>query len=193
MSRVGKKPIQIPKGVTVTISGEVLKAKGPKGQLDFPLHKAVSVKQVEETLQVSLVEDKGDQRKRHKEAKMARALWGMTRSRVQAVLVGISEGFTRELELQGIGYRAALKGQSIELAAGFSHPVVIPLPTGVQAKIEKEVRIILSGANKEDLGEIAARIRSVRPPDVYKGKGVRYKGEVVRKKAGKSAAAKSGG
>ena len=135
---------------------------------------------------VEIVEAKIKEKK--SKPKVAWALWGMTRSRISAMVHGVTQGYARELELRGVGYRAALKGNALEFSLGFSHPVVMKLPEGIKAKVDKDVRISLMSANKELLGEFAARIRAIRPPDAYKGKGVRYLDEYVKQKAGKSAA-----
>lgn len=195
MSRIGKKPILIPQGVDVQISDSSVQVKGKLGALQMSLHPFVAVKSHKtdtgQSLGVEIVEAKIKEKK--SKPKVAWALWGMTRSRISAMVLGVTQGYTRELELRGVGFRAALKGNALEFSLGFSHPVVVQLPEGIKAKIEKDVRISLVSADKELVGEFAARIRGIRPPDAYKGKGVRYVNEYVRQKAGKSAASSSGG
>ena len=196
MSRIGAKPVTLPKGVDIQLSARSLQVKGPVGTLNFQLHPSVTVEREGDVLHVKLSEKKAktkEQGEYIRHEKKISAIWGMTRSRLSALVQGVSVGFVRELELQGIGYRASVKGSSLEFLLGFSHPVSMLLPEGIKAKVEKDTRIILNSPNKELLGEFAARIRGIRPPDVYQGKGVRYSGEQVRKKAGKSAAAKGAG
>lgn len=193
MSRIGSKPIVLPKGVEVQLGVASFQVKGPVGSLSFQLHPSVCVEREGDVLHVKLTDKKSVEktsRKHVRHPQELRAIWGMTRSRLSSLVQGVSVGFVRELELQGIGYRASVKGNALEFLLGFSHPVAMNLPQGVKAKVEKETRIILSSPDKEVLGEFTARIRAIRPPDVYQGKGVRYAGEQVRKKAGKSAAAK---
>lgn len=175
MSRVGKQPITIPNGVTVTAVNGLVSVKGPKGELQHQLHPRVQFSQSENiaTLSVKNEEDRGD-----------RALWGLSRQLVANMIHGVSEGFTKALEVQGVGYRIALQGTTIVLNLGFSHPIEFPLPKGIEAKVEKNI-LTLTGADKQLLGETAARIRAFRKPEPYKGKGIRYVGEAVRRKSGK--------
>lgn len=183
-SRVGKQPIPLPKGVTATIKGaagqpQSVVVKGPKGELDRKLSDSVSLKLDGTTLHVaSSAPGSGAPR-----------LQGLARALIATMVKGVAEGYTRELELRGTGYRVEQKGQNLHLALGFSHPVVFPLPKGIVASIPAESKgtlLILTGPDKEVIGQTAAKIRAFRPPEPYKGKGVRYKGEVVREKAGKA-------
>ena len=174
MSRIGKQPIEIPSGVTVTIANGVVNVKGPKGELSHTLHREISVSQEGTTL-VCLAP---------KVSKQSSALWGTTRAVIAGLITGVSVGFAKKLEMQGVGYRAALKGKNLELSVGFSHTVPVIAPEGISFKVEKEL-ITIEGANKYLVGQIAANIRAVRPPEPYKGKGIRYQGEKVRRKVGK--------
>jgi len=177
MSRIGKAPITVPSGVDVTISGSNLTVKGPKGQLERQLPGAITVRQDGETL---LVERPDDERQN-------RALHGLVRSLVNNMVVGVTQGFTKELEIVGVGYRANAKGPgAMELALGFSHPVNITAPDGITFEVPAPTRIVVSGIDKEKVGQVAADIRAWRKPEPYKGKGVRYAGEIVRRKAGKT-------
>lgn len=175
MSRVGKKPIPLPKGVKVTI-GEQLQVEGPKGKLTVPIPNGVRIEQRDSTLE--LVRD-GD--------KFA-ALHGLTRALASNAVTGVSQGFTRELDIVGIGYRADTKGNLITFNLGYSHPIEVVLPVGIEVKIEKQTHLVLSGHDRQLLGQVAANIRALRPPDPYKNKGIRYTGEVLRKKVGKTGA-----
>ena len=174
MSRIGKKPVALA-GATVTVDGAVVKARGPKGELVFTKHDLVSVSVDGGEATVAPAND----------SKQARALWGMTRSMVSNMVEGVTKGFERKLELVGVGYRAALKGTDLELSLGYSHPVLYKAPQGVTFAVAKPTEITLSGADKQQLGQVAAEIRGWRPPEPYKGKGVRYAGETVRRKEGK--------
>jgi large subunit ribosomal protein L6 len=176
MSRIGRRPIPVPSGVEVKVEGAQVSVKGPKGLLEQQLHPAMKVSLVEGEV---IVERPNDER-------LNRALHGLTRSLVANMVEGVTNGFAKTLEIQGVGYRAALKGQNIELAVGYSHPVVVEPPKGVTFEVPQPNRIIVSGADKQVVGQIAANIRAVRKPDAYKGKGIRYQGEYVRKKAGKA-------
>ncbi len=184
MSRIGKRPINIPDKVTVTIAGQQVSVKGPKGQLDRLLPSEVSVEQGEKTLVV----------KRRDESRRARACHGLFRNLIFNMVEGVSKGFEKRLELQGVGYRAQSKGKSITLNVGYSNPVDIEPPEGIQfavvdntgKPVPQGTFLVVSGIDKEAVGNIAAKIRDVRPPEVYKGKGIRYSGEVVRRKAGKT-------
>jgi large subunit ribosomal protein L6 len=177
MSRIGKSPITVPAGVDVTIAGPRVSVKGPKGQLERELPAAITVRQDGDTL---LVERPDDERQN-------RALHGLVRSLVNNMVVGVTQGFTKELEIVGVGYRANAKGpDAMELALGFSHPVNIKAPEGITFEVPAPTRIVVSGIDKEKVGQVAADIRAWRKPEPYKGKGVRYVGEVVRRKAGKT-------
>ena len=177
MSRIGKAPIPVPSGVDVTIAGGHVTVKGPKGQLERDLPPTITVRQDGETL---LVERPDDERQN-------RALHGLVRSLVNNMVVGVTQGFTKELEIVGVGYRANANGPSaMQLALGFSHPVNITAPEGITFEVPAPTRIVVSGIDKEQVGQVAANIRAWRKPEPYKGKGVRYAGEIVRRKAGKT-------
>ena len=175
MSRVGKKPIPLPKGVKIEI-GESLNVEGPKGKLSVPIPAGVRFEQKDGHLEV--VRD-GDQ---------FAALHGLTRALAANAVTGVSAGFTRELDIVGTGYRADVKGQIATFTLGYSHPIEMMLPKGVDVKIDKQTHVIVTGFDRQAVGQVAAHIRSLRPPDPYKNKGVRYTGEVLRKKAGKTGA-----
>ena len=177
MSRIGLMPVPLPKGVTVNIEGSTVQVKGPKGELVRTLNSEMQIKLEDNRL---LVERPTDQR-RH------RALHGLTRSLLNNMVLGVSQGFTRRLEIEGVGYRAEIQGKNLVLNVGFSHPVVVEPPPGISFEVEKGTRVFsVLGADKEMVGEMAARIRRIRPPEPYKGKGIRYQGEHVRRKAGKA-------
>ncbi len=176
MSRVGKKPIPLPKGVKIAIGSEML-VEGPKGKLHVPIPAGIQVRQADGTLEI--LRD-SDQRA---------ALHGLTRALAAAAVQGVSTGFIRELDITGTGYRADVKGKIATFTLGYSHPIELLLPDGVELKIDKQTHLVLSGYDKQMVGQVAANIRSLRPPDPYKNKGVRYTGEVLRKKAGKTAGA----
>ena len=177
MSRIGLMPIPLPKGVTVNIEGSTVQVKGPKGELVRTLNSEMQIKLEDNRL---LVERPTDQR-RH------RALHGLTRTLVNNMVLGVSQGFTRKLEIEGVGYRAEIQGKNLVLNVGYSHPVVVEPPPGISFEVEKGTRVLsVLGADKEMVGEMAARIRRIRPPEPYKGKGIRYQGEHVRRKAGKA-------
>ncbi|GAC1410704.1 MAG: 50S ribosomal protein L6 [Actinomycetota bacterium] len=177
MSRIGKSPIPVPSGVNVKVDGANITVSGPKGTLQRDVPSAMTVNVAGDTV---TVERPSDERQH-------RALHGLTRSLVANMVIGVTEGFTKTLEIQGVGYRAAAKGRDIEFALGFSHPVVVSAPEGITFELPAPTRIIITGADKQAVGQIAANIRRLRPPDSYKGKGIRYAGEIVRKKAGKAA------
>jgi large subunit ribosomal protein L6 len=176
MSRIGKRPISIPPKVSVTIEGQQVAVKGPKGELSRILPAEVSVEQSAEILQVN----------RRDESRVARQRHGLCRTLVANMVEGVSQGFQRRLEIQGVGYRAQIQGRNLILNVGYSNPVQIEPPDGIQVAVEGNTNVIVSGIDKEIVGNVAAKIRAVRPPEVYKGKGIRYAGEVVRRKAGKS-------
>jgi len=180
MSRIGKQPIVIPDGVKVQVDGAVVRAEGPKGKLTQPLPTGMT----------ATIEQKQLLIKRGDDSRTARAIHGLTRALVANMVSGVTSGFERKLEIVGIGYRAQMQGKNIQLALGYSHPVIFPLPEGITAEIEKQVSLTLRGADKALLGETAAKLRSLRKPDPYKGKGIRYSDEVVRRKVGKKAGAK---
>jgi len=175
MSRVGKKPIPLPKGVKVTI-GEELLVEGPKGKLTVPVPAGIRVQQNDGTL--DLTRD-GDQ---------LAALHGLTRALAANAVQGVSGGFTRELDIVGVGYRADVKGNIVSFTLGYSHPIEVFLPKGIEAKIDKQTHLVLTGYDRQALGQVAANMRALRPPDPYKNKGVRYTGEALRKKVGKTGA-----
>lgn len=177
MSRVGKKQIDIPSGVQVKIDGCDISAKGPKGELKLVIHPKVLIEQNENIITVSV---------KNTEDKMERSLWGTTRKLVSNIVEGVSSGFEKKLEVNGVGYKVAVSGNKIVLNVGFSHPVDFILPDGVSAAVEKNI-IILSGADKQLVGEIAAQIRKIRKPEPYKGKGIKYVDEQIVRKAGKAA------
>ena len=178
MSRIGKAPITVPSGVEVQIQGRQVAVKGPKGELDIEVPGDITVRQDGEEI---LVERSDDERRN-------RALHGLTRSLVNNMVLGVSEGFSKELQIVGVGYRAAAKGSNaLELQLGFSHPVNVQAPDGITFDVPEPTRIIVSGTDKQVVGQVAADIRSYRKPEPYKGKGVRYLGEHVARKAGKAA------
>ncbi|MST31214.1 50S ribosomal protein L6 [Acidimicrobiaceae bacterium USS-CC1] len=178
MSRIGRSPITLPSGVEVSLADRTVTVKGPKGTLRRDLPGAITVRQEEQTL---LVERPDDERQN-------RALHGLTRSLVNNMVVGVTDGFTKELEIVGVGYRATARGaEQIELALGFSHPVVVDAPDGITFEVPAPTRIAVRGIDKEMVGQVAANIRKIRKPEPYKGKGVRYAGERVIRKAGKAA------
>lgn len=177
MSRIGKKPVVIPKGVDVSLSGNDIKVKGSKGELALSVHPEMAVK-VEEG---EIVVERPSDEKKHK------ALHGLSRSLIQNMVTGVSEGFAKTLEIIGVGYRAEMKGKTLNLALGYSHPVDFEVPEGVTIETPNQTTIVISGADKQAVGQAAAVIRGFRPPEPYKGKGIRYQGEQVRRKAGKTA------
>ena len=175
MSRIGKKAVAIPSGVTVTLEGQTVTVKGPKGQLSWTVAEEIEVSQENGELSLS----------KRSEGQRAQAMWGLSRSLVANMVTGVTTGFEQTLELVGVGYRAAMKGQALSMQLGFSHDVDIPAPSGITFATPKQTEIKISGIDKQQVGEIAARIRRIRPPEPYKGKGVRYAGEKVRRKEGK--------
>ncbi len=180
MSRIGRKPVEIPKGVTVSITKDIVSAKGPKGTLTLKRHKDIEIKQdKDEGKDVIVFERKNDEGP-------SRAAHGLMRALVNNILTGVTTGFTRTLEINGVGYKAELKGPTIVLSLGFSHPIEYKLPEGITAKTDKNL-LILSGIDKQALGAAASNIRSFRPPEPYKGKGVKYIEEHITRKAGKTA------
>ncbi len=180
MSRIGRKPVEIPKGVTVSITNEMVSAKGPKGTLQLKRHSEVDIKQgKEEGKDVVTFERKGN-------LGPQRAAHGLMRALVNNMLTGVTTGFTKTLEINGVGYKAEIKGPKIILSLGYSHPIEYALPEGITAKVDK-TNLTLSGIDKQAVGAAAANIRSYRPPEPYKGKGIKYAGETIRRKAGKTA------
>ena len=175
MSRIGKKPVALPKGVTASVEGQTVKVKGPKGELSVKLVPEVSVS----------MDDAGITVAPRKEMEKAAQMWGLSRTLVNNLVNGVTTGFTQKLEIQGVGYRAAVQGKVLNLQLGFSHDVPYPIPAGITIVTEKPTMIAVSGIDKQLVGQVAAEIRSYRPPEPYKGKGVRYEGEYVRRKEGK--------
>ncbi len=176
MSRIGKRPIPLPNNVTVTIEGQTVAVKGPKGELSRVLPTGVVVEHQDTSIQVNRVSDSRTARERH----------GLCRTLVFNMVEGVSQGYTKRLEIQGVGYRAQLQGTKLVLSMGFSHPVEMDPPSGIQFGVENNTNVTITGIDKELVGNTAARIRAVRPPEPYKGKGIRYAGEQVRRKAGKT-------
>ena len=175
MSRIGKKVIAIPSGVQVTLDGQTVTVKGPKGQLAWTVSEEIEVKQEGAELTLSPRND----------TQRARGMWGLSRTLVANMVEGVTKGYEEVLELVGVGYRAAMKGQALSVQLGFSHDVDIPAPAGITFAVPKQTEVRIAGIDKQLVGEIAARIRRIRPPEPYKGKGVRYAGEKVRRKEGK--------
>ena len=177
MSRIGRKPIPVPDSVSVTIEAEVVRVAGPRGNLEERKARVIDVSLQDGQLLVTRPTDRAEHR----------ALHGLTRSLVANMVEGVTSGFTKTLEIQGVGYRAALKGRDLELALGYSHPVSIKAPEGIEFEVPQPTRVIVKGNNKQQVGEIAAIIRKQRKPEPYKGKGIRYEGEYVARKVGKRA------
>ena len=175
MSRVGKKPVAIPSGVTASVEGQVVKVKGPKGALSLVLHGDVEAK-------VDKGEVKVDPRN---DGKRARSMWGTSRTLVNNLVTGVTKGFEKKLEITGVGYRAALQGKNLQIALGYSHDVIYPVPEGIAIATPKPTEIVVTGIDKQKVGQVAAEIRGFRPPEPYKGKGVRYSGEYIFRKEGK--------
>ncbi|MEJ8574744.1 50S ribosomal protein L6 [Microbaculum marinum] len=175
MSRIGKKPVAVPGGVTATIEGQTVSTKGPKGALSVVLNDEVKVEMTDDGIQVDPRDD----------SKRARSMWGLSRTLVSNIVVGVSEGYTRKLEIQGVGYRAQVQGKNLQLALGFSHDVNYPIPEGIEIACPKPTEVVISGIDKQRVGQVASEIRRFRPPEPYKGKGVRYEGEYVFRKEGK--------
>jgi large subunit ribosomal protein L6 len=177
MSRIGRKPIEIPEGVTVDVKPGAVMVKGPKGELSQTVSSEMKVDQENGTVTVSRPTDRGDHR----------AIHGLTRSLIANMVEGVTAGFEKRLEIQGVGYRARLQGKALELSVGYSHPISVTAPEGIEFEVPQPTQVIVRGIDKQLVGEIAARIRRVRPPEPYKGKGIRYVGEHVRRKVGKRA------
>jgi large subunit ribosomal protein L6 len=178
MSRIGKKPIPLPKGVTVKIAGDAVEVQGPKGTLRQPLPPGIVFAQDNGTLVASLEREDGELNKFH----------GLARSLVANAVAGVTDGFKKELDIVGVGYRAELKGKQVHFALGYSHPVVFDIPSGIDIAVDKQTHITVTGADRQLVGQVAANIRRMRKPDPYKQKGVRYTGEVLKKKVGKTGA-----
>ena len=176
MSRIGRLPIDIPSGVTITVAGQDVAVKGPKGELTLTVASPIEVTVEENQVLVSRPDDERE----------SRSLHGLTRTLINNNIIGVTQGYTKGLEVVGTGYRVAQKGGSIEFALGFSHPVLVDPPAGITLTVEGNNKVTVSGIDKQAVGEVAANIRKIRKPEPYKGKGVRYAGEVVRRKAGKS-------
>ncbi|WP_185985310.1 50S ribosomal protein L6 [Aureimonas mangrovi] len=175
MSRIGKKPVTVPAGVTASVDGQTVKAKGPKGELSFVVNDEVLVKMEEGGVKV----DPRDQ------SKEARSKWGMSRTMINNIFTGVKDGFEKRLEIQGVGYRAAMQGKNLQLALGFSHDVVYQVPEGITVAVPRPTEIVITGIDKQRVGQVAAEIREYRGPEPYKGKGVRYAGEQIVRKEGK--------
>ena len=177
MSRIGKKPVTIPAGVTVTVDGTHVTVKGAKGELDRTFSDLLTIKQEGEEVLVT----------RNDDSTASNAQQGLTRTLINNMVIGVSEGFEKKLELAGVGYRATLKGKDLDLSLGYSHPVVYVAPEGISFEVPDNTHITVKGISKEQVGQVAAEIRSKRPPEPYKGKGIHYEGEYIRRKLGKAA------
>jgi large subunit ribosomal protein L6 len=175
MSRIGKKPVAVPQGVTANVEGQTVTAKGPKGELAVVLVEHVAAQLTDEGIKVEPRDD----------SKTARAMWGMSRTLVQNIVTGVTDGFEKRLEISGVGYRAQAQGRNLGLALGYSHDVNYAVPEGVQVATPKPTEIVVSGIDKQKVGQVAAEIRRYRPPEPYKGKGVKYAGEYIFRKEGK--------
>ncbi|GGF79931.1 MULTISPECIES: 50S ribosomal protein L6 [Rhizobiaceae] len=175
MSRIGKKPVPVPAGVTASVEGQKITAKGPKGELHFVANDEVKVELNDNAVSVTPVNDSKD----------ARSKWGMSRTMVENIFKGVKDGYERKLEINGVGYRAAMQGKNLQLALGFSHDVVYEAPEGITIAVPKPTEIIVSGINKQQVGQVAAEIREYRGPEPYKGKGVKYAEERIVRKEGK--------
>ena len=175
MSRIGKKPVAVPQGVEMNVDGQTVTAKGPKGELAVVLADLVSVGKTDDGVTVEPVD----------ESKEARSQWGMSRTLVQNIATGVKDGFERRLEITGVGYRAQVQGKNVNLALGYSHDVSYPIPEGIQIQCPRPTEIVISGIDKQKVGQVAAEIRGYRPPEPYKGKGVKHAGEFIFRKEGK--------
>jgi len=176
MSRVGANPITLPKGVELKIDGSQISVKGPKGELSWSFQSEITFKQEDDQIIVSRPSDQA----RHK------AMHGLSRTLLANMVIGVTEGFSKTLEMHGVGYRAQMQGKDLEVSVGFTHPVKVSAPEGVEFEVDGTSKIIIKGANKQAVGQAAAIVRKIRPPEPYKGKGIRYEGEYVRRKAGKA-------
>ena len=177
MSRIGKMPIPVDSKLEVKLNGAIVTVKGPNGTLEQKVPRGISVKYEDGTMTVH----------RENDTKAQRALHGLTRALLANAVAGVKEGFKKDMEIHGVGYRAEVKGSDLKLALGYSHPVIFPIPDGIKIAVEKNTKLTVSGANRQQVGQVAADIRALRPPDVYKQKGIRYTDERLRKKAGKTA------
>ena len=177
MSRIGKQPIAVPEGVDVSIQPEAVSVKGPKGELSEAKARAIEVREDDGQLLVSRPSDRGEHR----------ALHGLTRSLIANMVEGVTRGFEKRLEIQGVGYRATMQGENLQLAVGYSHPVIVEAPAGIEFEVPAPTQVVVRGISKQLVGETAARIRKTRPPEPYKGKGIRYADEHVARKVGKRA------
>ena len=177
MSRIGRAPIPVPSGVEVTIEPELVSVNGPKGALSERIPRDITVARDEDQLVVTRPTDRGEHR----------ALHGLVRTLVANMVIGVTDGYEKRLEIQGVGYRAAMHGRNLELALGYSHPVNVPAPEGIEFDVPAPTRVVVRGISKQQVGEVAAYIRKQRPPEPYKGKGIRYEGEYVARKVGKRA------
>jgi large subunit ribosomal protein L6 len=175
MSRIGKKPVTVPSGVTAQVDGQEVKVKGPKGELRHVLVDAIIAKLDNGGIEIAMRED----------SKEARAMWGMSRTMVANLVAGVTEGFTKKLEITGVGYRAAVQGSNLQLQLGYSHDIAFAIPQGIQVVCPKPTEIVITGIDKQKVGQVAAEIRRFRPPEPYKGKGIRYAGEFILRKEGK--------
>ena len=175
MSRIGKKPVAIPKGVTASVNGQEVAVKGPKGELKHVLVDDVIAKLADGGVEVAMREDTLN----------GRAMWGMSRTLISNLMTGVTEGFNKKLEITGVGYRAAVQGSNVQLQLGYSHDVVFPIPKGIQVVCPKPTEIVITGIDKQQVGQVAAEIRRFRPPEPYKGKGVKYANEYIFRKEGK--------
>ena len=181
MSKIGRKPINIPEGVDVKIDGSVVKVKGPKGELERKVNPGIKVEQKDNALGISLASKDTENR-----------LWGLERALINNLIIGVSQGFEKKLEVNGVGYRAAVAGKKLNLELGFSHPIEMEIPEGLEVKVQKNI-ISIAGIDRHKVGQFAANIRSQRPPEPYKGKGIKYVEEQIIRKEGKKAAAAEGG
>lgn len=175
MSRIGKKPVEVPGGVTAAVNGQEVRVKGPKGELSHVLVDQVMAKLDKDSIEIAMRED----------TKEARAMWGMSRTLVANLVAGVTEGFTKKLDITGVGYRAAVQGSNLQLQLGYSHDISYPIPQGIEVQCPKPTEIVVTGIDKQKVGQVAAEIRRFRPPEPYKGKGVRYAGEYILRKEGK--------
>ena len=175
MSRIGKKPVAVPGGVTAAVNGQEVKVKGPKGELKHVLAENIVAKLDKDEIEIAMRED----------TKEARAMWGMSRTLVANLVAGVTEGFTKKLEISGVGYRAAVQGSNLQLQLGYSHDIAYPIPQDIQVVCPKPTEIVVTGIDKQQVGQVAAEIRQFRPPEPYKGKGIKYAGEYILRKEGK--------
>ncbi|MDZ4742431.1 MAG: 50S ribosomal protein L6 [Verrucomicrobiota bacterium] len=176
MSRIGSKLIEIPKNVKVQVNGDHVNVEGPKGKLEYVLPRQISV----------LIEGTTVSLKRQVETRVVKALHGLSRSLINNMIEGVNTGFKKDLEINGVGFKAVVKGNNLDLNVGFSHPVLLPIPEGIKVQVNENTQIAIEGYDKQVVGQFAAEIRSIYPPEPYKGKGIKYKGEIIRRKAGKT-------